>query len=254
MVRISVVINTLNEAGYIQDSLESLLKQTVMPFEIIYVDGGSTDGTIAMITDVSVTHANVRVIVKKGLPDAPSHNLGSCESQGDIILLSGASIIFPPNALKLIHDHFESDSELVAITGRPVPIKAPTLLKIEYQAYHNLKVLFEHLPYPVKAFPTSASCLAIKRDVFLSIGCLDPKNVNNDGAIGIEIMDRREKGIYCHDLYYFKPSRRYIKYGPINFNKQFAYNVIENLFPYVSKISWLDSFKRAIHASHRPAR
>ena len=46
---VSVVIPTLNRCLFLKRAIESVLKQTVCPSEIIVVDNGSTDGTKKMI-------------------------------------------------------------------------------------------------------------------------------------------------------------------------------------------------------------
>ena len=44
-MRLTVIIPAYNEAGFVGDTIRSLLEQTVPPEEIILVDDGSTDGT-----------------------------------------------------------------------------------------------------------------------------------------------------------------------------------------------------------------
>jgi glycosyltransferase involved in cell wall biosynthesis len=49
VVEASVVVTVLNEAGSIEELLAALAAQTVRPREIVVVDGGSTDGTLAAL-------------------------------------------------------------------------------------------------------------------------------------------------------------------------------------------------------------
>jgi len=48
-VTTSVLLNTWNHAAYIEECIESLLVQTVLPDEIIVYDDGSTDDTVARL-------------------------------------------------------------------------------------------------------------------------------------------------------------------------------------------------------------
>lgn len=48
-VNTSVLINTLNHGAFIEDCIESLLVQTVLPGEIIVYDDGSSDDTVAKL-------------------------------------------------------------------------------------------------------------------------------------------------------------------------------------------------------------
>jgi len=47
--KISIVIPSYNEEKKIADCLESYLKQSSLPHEIIVVDGGSKDNTVSII-------------------------------------------------------------------------------------------------------------------------------------------------------------------------------------------------------------
>jgi glycosyltransferase involved in cell wall biosynthesis len=48
---VSVVIPAMNAAGHIRRAIESVLRQTVRPREIIVVDDGSTDNTAAVVSE-----------------------------------------------------------------------------------------------------------------------------------------------------------------------------------------------------------
>ncbi len=48
---ISIAMATYNGAAYLEQQLESLAKQRLLPGELVVTDDGSTDGTIALIED-----------------------------------------------------------------------------------------------------------------------------------------------------------------------------------------------------------
>lgn len=65
----SVLLNTWNHGKYIEDSIESLLVQTVLPTEIIVYDDGSQDDTVARLRQYSS-----RITLIEGKPLLlPSH-------------------------------------------------------------------------------------------------------------------------------------------------------------------------------------
>ena len=55
MQNVSIVMATLNGRRFIIEQLQSLLSQTVLPFEIVICDDGSTDGTAEAIERFSKT-------------------------------------------------------------------------------------------------------------------------------------------------------------------------------------------------------
>ena len=76
-LRISVIVPTLNEEANIGPLLESLKTQHCPPYEVIVVDGGSTDATIA----IAETYG-ARVEVRPGLKEFPSRALGARMATG----------------------------------------------------------------------------------------------------------------------------------------------------------------------------
>jgi glycosyltransferase involved in cell wall biosynthesis len=65
----SVLLNTFNHGKFIEDCIESLLVQTVLPTEIIVYDDGSQDDTVARLRQYS---SRITLMEGKPLP-VPSH-------------------------------------------------------------------------------------------------------------------------------------------------------------------------------------
>src|SRR5215475_1405490 len=66
---ITIATPSLNSVGYIRRAIESVLCQDYAPLQYIIVDGGSTDGTRAIISEYSsrLTHYHAR---RGGAPNA----------------------------------------------------------------------------------------------------------------------------------------------------------------------------------------
>jgi glycosyltransferase involved in cell wall biosynthesis len=72
VIGVGVVIPTLNAADHIEAALRSVLEQDPPPIEVVVVDGGSTDGTQAIVTATS----GVRLIQQR------SRGLGAARNEG----------------------------------------------------------------------------------------------------------------------------------------------------------------------------
>jgi len=87
---ISVVVTVKNESQSIDALLDSLENQTVVPREIIIVDGGSTDNTVEIIKERMEKNKRIRLIIRKGVSRAKGRNIGILNSNSNIIAVTDA--------------------------------------------------------------------------------------------------------------------------------------------------------------------
>jgi glycosyltransferase involved in cell wall biosynthesis len=85
---LSVVVTVLNEAGSVDElyrrTAESLAK---VPFELIFVDDGSTDGTFAALSRLHAADSRVRAIrLKRNFGQHPAMHAGLARARGSSIV------------------------------------------------------------------------------------------------------------------------------------------------------------------------
>ena len=86
-MKISIITACFNSAATLLDTLESVRSQSYGDYELIVVDGGSTDGTVAMLADYEKHFGGrMRWISEpdKGIYDAM--NQGYALATGDILV------------------------------------------------------------------------------------------------------------------------------------------------------------------------
>jgi glycosyltransferase involved in cell wall biosynthesis len=120
---ISVVITGKNSADTIEECLLSVIRNNYPPprFEIIYVDGSSTDGTLEIVKRIGETYRDkvpIRWYVEMG-PPGKSRNRGVLEAKGEIIAFTDSDVIVDENWLRNIARHLVGAGERVAGVGGP---------------------------------------------------------------------------------------------------------------------------------------
>ncbi|MGC1395946.1 MAG: TIGR04283 family arsenosugar biosynthesis glycosyltransferase [Coleofasciculaceae cyanobacterium] len=90
MNRISIIIPTLNEAGSLGNTLQQLSILAPAPWEVIVVDSGSTDETVAI-----AQKAGAQVITSQEQGRSMQMNQGAVAATGDLLCFLHADTIVP---------------------------------------------------------------------------------------------------------------------------------------------------------------
>lgn len=112
LMRISVVVPVLDDAHELAGCLASLRAQTRRPDEIVVVDNGCRDSSVA-----AARAAGARVVDEpvRGIPSAAATGYDS--ASGDVIARLDADSRPGPGWLERIETAFNADPELVALSG-----------------------------------------------------------------------------------------------------------------------------------------
>jgi glycosyltransferase involved in cell wall biosynthesis len=91
LLKVTVIATVKNEAGSIQGLLDSLLAQTRCPDEIVFVDGGSTDGTVEVIRAYQ-DRLPVVVSVRPGCNISEGRNAAIGAARHDFVAATDAGV------------------------------------------------------------------------------------------------------------------------------------------------------------------
>jgi glycosyltransferase involved in cell wall biosynthesis len=87
---ISVVVPVHDEeesVGPLVGQLSSALEPLGMPWEVVFVDDGSSDGTFAALTRLHAAHDNVRAVrLRRNVGKAAALDAGFAEASGDVVV------------------------------------------------------------------------------------------------------------------------------------------------------------------------
>ncbi|ESK78331.1 glycosyltransferase [Lactococcus lactis] len=110
---ISIIVPTYNVEKYIRTCIESILAQTYRNIEVIIVNDGSTDQSLAVISDLICSHHNVKVINQKNQGVSVARNTG-------IDVATGKYITFVDPDDKIMPDFVSSLYQIADKTGADI--------------------------------------------------------------------------------------------------------------------------------------
>jgi len=158
-MKVSVVLNLLNEKRHVRDLLDSLAVQEG-PLEIVVVDAGSNDGTVEIIRSYMENHPGITLYHHPGTR-GESTNFGISRATGDAVATIGGDCIANPFWVRELR---KSLTEVDIVAGKTI--------NIGYHAFEDLeRVELYHRGMDI-SHPSAS--MAWKKEVLDSIGGFDP--------------------------------------------------------------------------------
>lgn len=159
---VTIILTTLNSESFLSRSIESCLAQTHSNFELLIVDGGSTDRTLAIVN--SYNDPRIQIIHQPEnsgkLPGAL--NLGMAHAKGDFITWTQDDCWYEPTAIQIMVDYMQAhlDIDLVYTDYWFVDEQAQP---ISYQPARDPK----HI---VEGGDIIGQCFLFRRQVYEAVG------------------------------------------------------------------------------------
>ena len=160
--RVSVVVPAYNAARTLARTIESVATQVPPPLEIIVVDDGSTDDTLA----VARALAGVRVIEQANGGPSAARNAGLFTASGDWVAFADADDVWLPGKLALQERCVRRIPEAVLVAGdwvRTAISSCPGRARVRLYGYPDLLTM--------NRFQTST--VLVRRDVATALTGFD---------------------------------------------------------------------------------
>tara|TARA_Y100000590_G_scaffold122430_1_gene140146 strand:- start:9 stop:1010 length:1002 start_codon:yes stop_codon:yes gene_type:complete len=99
---VSLIIPTLNEEKYLEQTILSLLSNDYPSnkFEILLIDGLSKDNTLVIAQRLAKKFSNIRLMSNPKIYQSAALNIGIKESKGDFIIRADAHAIYDKNYIR----------------------------------------------------------------------------------------------------------------------------------------------------------
>lgn len=195
-MKISIIIPTYNEEKTIPAllrTLEPLKKKTT---EILFVDGGSSDGTLEMIpTD--------HRLIRGAKGRAKQMNLGAEMSTGDVLFFLHCDSELPPDALEQIEAVMKDcRAGCFGIAFHSWNIWLKCCQFLSNRRVKDRKIMF------------GDQGIFIRRDLFFEIGGFPPLPIMEDYQLSLTLKERGEK-ISLAEKRIYTSDRRFVQGGPL---------------------------------------
>ncbi|MGF1750750.1 glycosyltransferase family 2 protein [Vibrio cionasavignyae] len=175
IVDVSVIIPAYNVEKYIEDCLRSVLSQTVKPKEIIVVNDGSSDTTLALVKQYENEYDNIRCISKQNAGLSDARNSGIRVATSKYIAFLDSDDLWHPTKLAKQLDLFDDDNLELGLV-----YSAYELCDQNSQPTTGIIIdpcikgdALEHLIEKGNLISGSGSGVLIKRSVFEDVGEFD---------------------------------------------------------------------------------
>jgi glycosyltransferase involved in cell wall biosynthesis len=220
--RLSVIIPTLNEERHIGSLLSDIAAQTREPEEVLVVDAGSADGTVA----AARRYGFVRLL-EGAPPVACGRNLGGRSATGDVLVFLDADVRLREGFFEGLLREFER-RRLDVACPRYVPYRSTPMV----DRFHALlNALFRASQ---GALPSGAGhCIVVRTRVFQGSRGFDPSLKFDD----IELIRRHSRGrrFGMVEERIFVSDRRYRENGALRMMLRYS---LMALFFALGKFRW----------------
>lgn len=175
---VSIICLNYNQALYLMEAVDSVIKQTYPDIELIIVDDASTDNSLEIMGIISADHPEIQIIKnEKNIGNCRSFNRGLKACGGEYIIDLAADDVLMPERVEIGVENFKklpdnygvhfSDAEYVDRNGH-------------FIRYHYRRNRKGHLkenvpqgniyPYLLERYLICTPTMMIKREVFEELG------------------------------------------------------------------------------------
>jgi GT2 family glycosyltransferase len=174
---ISIIMLSWNGLAYTRMCVESVLRNSRQPFELIVIENGSRDGSLEYLRGIEGIQL-IENATNRGF--APAVNQGLAVARGDWVVLLNNDTVVPPGWLERLIAHGERDRTIGLIGPmsnhtagyqlvRPVPYGEDLGAMEQYAGEFGQRFDGQGLAAP----RAIGFCLAIRRELIQRIGGLD---------------------------------------------------------------------------------
>jgi cellulose synthase/poly-beta-1,6-N-acetylglucosamine synthase-like glycosyltransferase/peptidoglycan/xylan/chitin deacetylase (PgdA/CDA1 family)/spore germination protein YaaH len=185
---VSVVIAAYNEEKVIERTVQAVLDNGYPELEVVVVDDGSKDATLAVLENAFAANPQVRIFTQPNRGKASALNHAIREAQNNILVALDADTIFRKGTIGMLGRHF-SDERVGAVSGNArVGNRNKWITRfqsVEYICGFNLDRRALDLMNAITVVPGAAG--AWRKDLILRVGGFGDDTLAEDTDLTLAI-------------------------------------------------------------------
>lgn len=189
--RVAIIVPVYNEETVIEAAVRSLLALDYPAFDVIVVDDGSTDGTLARASALAGRYGEttVRVLHKRNGGKASALNVGIAAARAELVLCMDGDSRLAPETLRYAVRHF-SDPRVGAVAGNVKVVNRVNLWTrlqaLEYIEGLNMARRAQGFLHAVNIIPGPIG--VFRRELLLELGGYHADTFAEDADITVRIL------------------------------------------------------------------
>lgn len=116
-MQVSVVIAAKNEGKYVEEAVRSVLVQTGVELELVFVDDGSTDDTYEQVKRIAADRPNLRLLRNPGQGKCSAFNFGVSQASGRFVTIFAGDDIMPAGSLAARYEAIRNEGAEKPVVG-----------------------------------------------------------------------------------------------------------------------------------------
>ena len=228
MPKVSIIIPAYNAENTIAETINSVLQQTFVDFELIIVNDGSTDDTEKVIQ--TINDSRIKYFYQKNIGQCAASNLGIAKSTGDFIKFLDADDIINNIHIEMQYEKIKHDSSSIASCkwGRFYNNNFKSAKFVPEQVWNDLSGYdWIKISLSQRYSMMGGWLWLIPKELLNKVGWWDEKlTLNNDFEFSIRLLLGAKNVVFADEsiLYY----RTGISTSVSNYSTEKVYNEVYN--------------------------
>jgi len=235
---LAVVVLTKNSERTIESCLNSLLESSLLPSEVIIVDGGSSDNTLKIVERFK-EKVRIKVLFDEGKGLGYARDIGWRATSNDIkyVAMVDSDVVVDKTFFYDAIQIMEKDEKLGALGAKLKPECNESGILAKFQVKNlAIHLHWKEAPYPNEVIATHTACTIFRKSALEKVNGFDPyfKLAKEDSDVSFRLRKAGYKLSYLnHFVRHLETGKRFWK---INFRYGRSYVLISGKHPIEGKL------------------